>query len=55
MVGNDLIEDTAAKKLGMKTVIFTKKVFGENDLEKIDPDYYIDEFDELINIVEKLN
>ena len=51
MVGNNLIEDTAAKKVGMKTVIYTKKIQRKDDPEKIEPDYYIDDLMELIKII----
>ena len=53
MVGNDLEEDTVAKKIGMKTVILTKEVYNKHPEKMIKPDYYIKELIELKEIIEK--
>jgi pyrophosphatase PpaX len=51
MVGNNLNEDTAAKKIGMKTAILKTNIFYNKLAEKIEPDYYIDNLKELLNII----
>lgn len=53
MVGNDLNEDTSAKKLGIKVAILKptiekKKVFDE-------PDYYLDSLKQLPNLIKIIN
>ncbi len=55
MVGNHFVSDTVCKKIGMRTVILTKKMKGKNDPQKILPDYYIDDISELVGLIEKIN
>lgn len=53
MVGNRVDEDTYAKEVGMKTVLLTKNA-SEPIGEKMEPDYRIQELDELKDIIQKL-
>jgi len=53
MVGNNLNEDTAAKKIGMKTVILRTNLCHNKLAEKIEPEYYINNLKELLHIVKK--
>jgi FMN phosphatase YigB (HAD superfamily) len=54
MVGNNLNEDTAAKKVGMKTVILKTNIHVSQLAEIIEPDYYIDDLIDIKEIVEEL-
>ena len=53
MVGNDLEEDTVAKKLGMKTAILTKEIHNKHPEKMIEPDYYIKKLIDLKEIIKK--
>jgi FMN phosphatase YigB (HAD superfamily) len=54
MVGNNLNEDTAAKKIGMKTAILKTNIHVSQLAEIIEPNYYIDDLIEIKEIVEEL-
>jgi len=51
MVGNNLNEDTAAKKIGMKTAILKTNIYHNKLAEKIEPDYYINNLKEILYLV----
>jgi len=52
MVGNNLNEDTAASKLGIKTAILTKSIEFDKKRQVFEPDYYIDNLNEIQGIIE---
>ncbi|MEI7961065.1 MAG: HAD-IA family hydrolase [archaeon] len=54
MVGNNLNEDTAASQIGMKTVILKKYIYVNKTKAFFEPDYYIDDLIEIVNIVAEL-
>ncbi|MFH0714789.1 MAG: HAD family hydrolase [Candidatus Diapherotrites archaeon] len=51
MVGDNLIEDGAAKKLGMKVAILKPTVKREEELDKIRPEYVLNSLKDLEKIV----
>ncbi|MCX6803280.1 MAG: HAD family hydrolase [Candidatus Diapherotrites archaeon] len=55
MVGNNLNEDTAARQVGMKTVILTRIRDENKNLQSFEPDYYINDLNEIGIVIAKLN
>jgi FMN phosphatase YigB (HAD superfamily) len=53
MVGNNLNEDTSAKKIGIKTAILKTNLISNNLAEKIEPDYYINDLKEILSLIKK--
>lgn len=51
MVGNNVLEDGAAKKLGMKTAILSRTIDNEKFLKELKPDYLIENLLDLKRIV----
>jgi FMN phosphatase YigB (HAD superfamily) len=52
IIGNDLNEDTIAKKIGMKTIILKKYIKLDKKIPYLEPDYYIDDLKEIIHLIE---
>lgn len=51
MVGNNICEDTIAKKVGMKTVILKPFLCKRENIEFVEPDYYINDLIEVLKLV----
>jgi len=51
MVGNNLNEDTVAKKIGIKTAILKTNIVTSKLTEQIEPDYYIDDLQDLLTLI----